>query len=338
MLARPSGGKSPLARPRLGFLGLGWIGLHRMQSILEEAAVEVIGMVEPSPDQAAQAALLAPDARRVGCLDELLALELDGLVIATPSAMHAEQSVRALERGVAVFCQKPLGRDAPETREVVEAARKADRLIGVDLSYRFTQAMACIHDLTTSGELGQVFAIDLQFHNAYGPDKPWFYDRGRSGGGCVIDLGVHLVDLALWLTGSPDPQVTSADLFAKGARLRPDSGDVEDYAIATVEMGACTARLACSWKLHAGQDAVIAIAVHGSAGGAEMHNVAGSFYDFTVERYRGSARETLVAPPDAWGGRAALDWARRLARGEGFDPRSEELIRTAKVLDQIYAR
>jgi predicted dehydrogenase len=54
-----------------------------------------------------------------------------------------------------------------------------------------------------SGELGRVFAVDLVFHNAYGPDKPWFYDPELAGGGCVMDLGVHLVDLALWSLDFP---------------------------------------------------------------------------------------------------------------------------------------
>jgi predicted dehydrogenase len=98
-------------------------------------------------------------------------------VIATPSALHAEQAIAALDRGLAVFCQKPLGRDASETRAVVEAARRADRLLGVDLSYRYTRAAAALRDEVRSGALGEVYAVDLVFHNAYGPDKPWFYDR-----------------------------------------------------------------------------------------------------------------------------------------------------------------
>src|SRR5205085_415527 len=128
----------------------------------------------------------------------LCELDLDGLVIATPSASHAVQARAALERGIAVFCQKPLARTAAETASVVEAARAANRLLGVDLSYRHTEAMRHIGALARSGELGDIYAIDLVFHNAYGPDKAWFRDVKLSGGGCVIDLGTHLVDLALW--------------------------------------------------------------------------------------------------------------------------------------------
>ncbi|MFP3541668.1 Gfo/Idh/MocA family oxidoreductase, partial [Pseudomonas sp. SIMBA_044] len=78
---------------------------------------------------------------------------------------------------------------------VLAAARTADRLLSVDLSYRHTHAMEQIKGLIQSGELGEVRAVDLTFHNAYGPDKKWFYKRSESGGGCVIDLGVHMIDL-----------------------------------------------------------------------------------------------------------------------------------------------
>jgi hypothetical protein len=65
--------------------------------------------------------------------------------------------------------------------------------------------------------------------------------------------------------------------------------------------------------------------------------VNGSFYDFTVERFRGTARETLASPPDAWSGRAAVAWAERLARGARFDPDAAGLVRVAEVLDAVYA-
>ena len=328
-----------MTRPRLGFLGVGWIGRHRMAAITEADVAEVVAVADASPEMLAEAAQLAPTAQRVSTLDELLDIGVDGVVIATPSALHAEQSVRALRRGTAVFCQKPLGRTAAETRAVVEAARAADRLLGVDLSYRFTEAMRRIREVVRSGELGRVHAVDLVFHNAYGPDKPWFYDPALSGGGCVMDLGVHLVDLALWTLGFPEVENVSSRLFARGEPLggRPDR--VEDYAVATLDLRTGAAvRLACSWRLQAGCDAVISAAFYGTEGGAALHNVNGSFYDFTAERYRGTARERLAEPPDAWGGRAAVDWTRRLANGERFDGEAERLVEVAAVLDRIYGR
>ncbi len=72
-------------------------------------------------------------------------------------------------------------------------------------------------------------------------------------------------------------------------------------------------------------------------GGATWHNVDGSFYDFTTERYFGTALEVQSTPPDAWGGRAAISWVRRLAAGEGFDPGIERICDVAAILDAIYA-
>src|SRR5262249_2128900 len=109
--------------------------------------------------------------------------------------------------------QKPLGRTAAEVEAVVDAARTADQLLAVDLSYRFTEGMRLIRGLVGSGKLGRIYAADLVFHNAYGPDKGWFYDAALSGGGCVMDLGVHLVDRALWMLDFPAVGEVSARLF-----------------------------------------------------------------------------------------------------------------------------
>ena len=324
-------------KPRLGFLGVGWIGRHRMEAMIATGAVEAAAVADPSGDMAADALKLAPAAERVGDLDALLALDLDGVVIATPSALHAEQSIRALERGVAVFCQKPLGRSEAEVRTVIDAARRADRLLAVDLSYRFTEGVQRIREEIRSGGLGRVHAVDLVFHNAWGPDKPWFYEPALSGGGCVMDLGVHLVDLALWLLPEAKVADVSSVLQSGGGPLPPDAA--EDYAVATLTLDTgAVVRLACSWRLPAGQDTVISAAFYGEGKGAEFRNVGGSFYDFTAERFDGTARRTLAEPPDAWGGRAAADWARRLAAGMRYDPEVESALAVAGVLDRIYGR
>ncbi|NEX93194.1 Gfo/Idh/MocA family oxidoreductase, partial [Caulobacter sp. 17J65-9] len=297
---------------RVGFLGVGWIGRHRMRAMLDSGVVEAAAVADASPEAAEQAA------RQAGCevvdgLDALLSLDLDGIVVATPSALHAEQAVEALAAGCAVFCQKPLGRTADEVRAVVGAARKADRLLEVDLSYRFTEAARRMRELVREGALGRVYAADLTFHNAYGPDKPWFYDPVLSGGGCVMDLGVHLVDLALWTLDFPAVETVRGRLYAAGEPLggRPV---VEDYATADLALaGGVSVRLACSWNLPAGRDAAISASLYGTGGGAELTNVGGSFYDFEAWRCDGPRREPLCAPPDAWGGRAAVAWAERLA-------------------------
>lgn len=322
---------------KLGFVGIGWIGLQRMKKILEGSGAEASLLYEPSPEMLAKARVAAPNARAASSFEEILDADIDGIVIATPSALHREQSIRALECGKAVFCQKPLGRTAEEVRNVVDAARSANRLLAVDLSYRYTEGMRKIRNLLLEREIGDIYGVDLVFHNAYGPDKAWFYKPELSGGGCVMDLGVHLVDLALWCLGFPAVEGTTSRLYAGAKPLtRPDQ--VEDYALARIDLAGGTAvQLACSWRLSVGYDCLFSVSFYGSKGGLSLRNLGGSFYDFVAERYRGTAREVL-SEPDEWGGKAGVAWAKALASGMGFDPEVESLVNVAEVLDSIYGR
>jgi predicted dehydrogenase len=282
---------------------------------------------------------LAPGAQLVSSFEALLEQDLDGAVIATPSAMHAGQALVCLERGMAVFCQKPLARTLHETRAIVEAARRVDRLLGCDFSYRYTEAMRRVRNRVVEGELGRVYAVDLVFHNAYGPDKPWFRDPVLSGGGCAIDLGTHLVDLALWVLGQPEVLNVTSRLYAQGQLLQPGANLVEDYAVAQIDLASgAVVRLVCSWNLPAGCDAVIEAHFHGDRAGAALRNVNGSFYDFTGELNVGTRRTLLASPPDAWGGRAVVDWAHRLAAGAGYSNSIEAALQVASILDRIYGR
>jgi predicted dehydrogenase len=323
-------------RPRLGFLGVGWIGRNRLEAIVQSEVAEVAAIADPARKLVEEAKALAPEALALETLEELLEEELEGIVIATPSALHAEQTTRALAAGAAVFCQKPLGRDAEETRGAVEAARRADRLLAVDLSYRFLAGAQRIRELVREGALGEVYAANLVFHNAYGPDKAWFYDPRLSGGGCLIDLGVHLLDLALWTLDFPEVTQLSGRLFAGGRPLQAREV-VEDYACSQLELGTgATLALACSWRLSAGCDAVIEASFYGTKGGASLRNVNGSFYDFIAESYQGTRREVLHDQPEPWGGKAAVSWARRLAVDPSFDPEVERLIGVSQAMDAIY--
>jgi predicted dehydrogenase len=322
---------------RLGFLGTGWIGRKRMEAILGTGAATVAAIFDPSVEMAAEAKKLAPSALQPDSFEEMLGLDLDGVVIATPSALHSEQCIQALDAGVSVFCQKPLGRNSAEVARVLDAAKRADRLLGVDLSYRHTRAMQAIRERIRSGELGDVFAADLTFHNAYGPQSGWFWDPELSGGGCLIDLGVHLVDLALWTFDFPHVLDASATLLRDGRPSRVD--EVEDYASAELRLAnGVVVRIACSWNLSAGKDALIDATFYGTCGGAQMHNENGSFFNFSAHLMHGRETEALAWPPDEWGGRAAAEWVLKLAAGERFAGTTTGLLETTKVLDRLYGR
>ena len=336
---------TPMTPPRLGFVGLGWIGAMRLQALAEAGTAEVAALCEAVPARLAEMGDAHPEAARFESYEGLLAqaaeLKLDGVVIATPNALHAPQTVAALERGLAVFCQKPLALDAGEARRMVAAARAADRLLGVDYSYRFTDGARELKRRLQAGELGRVFSLELVFHNTYGPDKAWAHDPRLAGGGALMDLGVHLIDLAFWLLDDPPVTQVRGKVFRQGERLSGGAqGGVDDFASAWIDLGegGTVASLAVSWNAHAGRDCVIRAAVFGTAGGAEFRNVGGSFYDFELERFAGRSGEVVVRESRDWLGRATLDWAQRLAACNRFDPEIERSVRVSEVVDGIYGR
>jgi predicted dehydrogenase len=327
------------AIPRLGFVGVGWIGRHRMEAVHRAGAAEVTAIADIDGAGARRAGEAVGCADVCGDLEELFERELDGVVIATPTALHAAQARAALERGLPVFCQKPLAGTAPECRELVELARSADRRLAADMSYRYVEAVQAALRGLQAGAIGEPYAAELTFHNAYGPDKPWARDLALAGGGALIDLGPHLIDLARLFLGQLSVASVHADLFAYGQRLEPASTQLEDLALAqlTLEDGRVV-RIACSWWLAAGTDAVIEASFIAPGRALTIRNVGGSFYDFEAYLRNGRCSEQLAGPPDDWGGRALIDWARRLRADPTFDSDAEHLVEVAEVIDAIYGR
>jgi predicted dehydrogenase len=324
--------------PKLAFAGVGWIGRNRMQAAAESGLADIVLISDPSRDCLNEAKKIA-DCKTVTTFQETVCdPEVEGIVIATPSALHMQQSVEAFEAGKAVFCQKPLGRNSDEVEVVIQAAKNANKLLGADFSYRYTSAFKKVHSVIQSGELGKIFAVDLKFHNAYGPDKPWFYDLKVSGGGCVLDLGIHLIDLMLFAFDFPQVEKVKSSLYAKGFSAK-GKDVVEDYANVSMELeNDVNAQLSCSWNLQAGCEAVIEASFYGTKGGVSLKNINGSFYDFHALRYWGTKTEIMVQPPDNWGGRALVDWIERLSASSDFSPEANHFISSAKVLDRIYGR
>ena len=327
-------------KSNLAFIGTGWIGLNRMKSLLKEDLCNPVAILEPDPENAEKDLELDPGARIMGTVEELLKIRPDGIVIATPSALHASQCMSALTNGIPVFCQKPLARNADECYQVISAAYKSNKLLGVDLSYRYTDGMQKIYQLPRE-ELGEIFAIDLVFNNAYGPDKAWFYNPQLSGGGCIIDLGVHMIDLALWILNFPKIKHVTSTLISNGQIiLNNDTEDiVEDYASVQMETETGTLiRLVCSWNLSAGRDAEISASLYGTKGSALFYNLDGSFYNFEAAVCHGTGRRIISNPPDEWGGKAIIHWTRILQHGNHFRNFSLQYYNTAEVLDRIYNR
>lgn len=324
--------------PRLGFLGLGWIGHARLRSLVERGEAVIAAVADPSPAARDAARGLADEARALSDLDEMLEMELDGVVVATPPALHEEQVAAALARRLPVFCQKPLATDLGGTRRVLEAARSADRLLAVDMSYRRARAVMTAEEVIRSGAVGAVFAVEAAFHNPYRPAQAWSNRLEVAGGGCLLDLGTHLIDLALAGLGLGEVASLTAALFESGAPVahlvRP-----EDYAMITFRLdGGGVASVVTSWEQEVEQ-AVIRLVYRGSRGAVQVRNVGGSFYDFETVLSQDGRDELISRPPDNWGGRLLIEWARRLAHGDNrYDAGIESLERVAHVVDRAYGR
>ncbi len=329
----------PDTRPRLGFLGLGWIGRHRMQAVQRAGAAHIAAIADIDPEVAHAAASTVGCADVCSDLEELLSRDLDGVVIATPTALHAGQVSAVLGHAIPAFCQKPLGRTASECRELVELARSVDVRLGVDMSYRHLAAVRAALTALRAGSIGEPHAAELVFHNAYGPDREWARDAELAGGGALVDLGCHLVDLARLFLGTVAADRVHADLFASGARLGPDPSQVEDLALAQVTLtDGRVLRIACSWWLPAGTDALIEASFIGHGRALTIRNVGGSFYDFEALLVEGRRYRRICEPPDEWGGRALIEWASWLSYDRSFDAEVEQQVDVARVIDQIYGR
>lgn len=328
------------SKPRLGFAGLGWIGGQRMQVLAASRTADVAALCEPDDRRLgdACAALEHPPAV-FGRFEELLEQPLDGIVIATPNALHEPQAAAALERGIAVFIQKPLALSRAGTERLVELARARNLPLGVDWSYRWLAGMPELKRRLDAGEIGAITAAELCFHNAYGPDAAWYYKVELSGGGCLLDLGCHLLDLCHWLLGARDPVDVRARCFHDGGWLRPPVSVPEDFVLADIDYASGQhVHLSCSWRASVGRGAIIGCRIFGTEGGAELRNVNGSFYDFEIAQNRGAESELLGSPPDPWPGRALLEWAGRLRDGAGSGDDLDSLATTAGVIDEIYGR
>jgi predicted dehydrogenase len=327
---------SPL---RVAFVGLGWIGRKRLDALTADAGagIEVAALVDSDADRLRAASAVHPKALVAPAVDALLDEDLDAVVIATPNGLHANQAIACLERGLAVFCQKPLATTLSDVKRVLAAARAADRLLGIDFCYRHITGMHELRRRLMSGAIGDVIAISLVFHNAYGPDKSWCKNPALAGGGCLLDLGVHLLDLALWVQGMPPTERVRSRLFAHGQPMQGRTSELEDLAYAEfIQANGAMVRLCCSWYAHIGQPAQIQMEITGTRGGASWCNVDGSFYDFDVHLFHGTEREQLGASRDDWGTRALRAWLRQLQVSNRFDDEAKNIVRSAALIEEVY--
>jgi predicted dehydrogenase len=229
---------------RVGVIGCGFQGRVHLDAFRQMPGAEVVAVCDLDE---ARCAALADEygipARHAGYEELLDPHELDLVTVCTMPNTHREITVAALEHGAHVLCEKPFALDLADARAMVEAARAADRLLSVGFNMRFTDNALALRRLAAEGRLGTPL-----YARAWGRagEPPWWgrhYEKPVSGGGALASTAVHLVDLALWTAGFPQPLSVSASAGTffprKRGRTAPSEAaaaayDVEDIVSAHV--------------------------------------------------------------------------------------------------------
>jgi predicted dehydrogenase len=232
---------------RVGIVGVGGIG--RDQHLPAWAKVpfaEVTAAADLSDEALRRSCEFLPQSRRFTDWRELVRLdELDVVDVCTPNRTHAPIALAALKAGKHVLCEKPLATTTREVRDLAEAARHAGRLVMAAQNLRFDSGCQQCKALIDGGMLGQIYYARAQWlRRRLLPPRATFTERRLSGGGAALDIGVHVLDLAYWFMGAPEPVSVSAVADARLAKREDlssawgewDRGriDVEDFAVGFV--------------------------------------------------------------------------------------------------------
>jgi len=212
--------------------------------------------------------------------------DIDVVSVATPNFLHAPVTIGALEAGKHVLCEKPLSVNAEDASRMVEAATAAGRVLEVAFNFRRRGDISTLRRILDTGELGRIYHAKASWLRRSGIPGAgsWFTNRQMAGGGPLIDLGVHVLDLALYLMDEPRVRsVTAATYHELGARYlgratsdreRFGAGggyDVEDLASAFLRLdGGATLRLEAAWAHFGKANEDIEIELLGTRGGAQI--------------------------------------------------------------------
>lgn len=205
--------------------------------------------------------------------------KFDIVSVCTPNNFHADPTILALKSGAHVLCEKPIAASSKEANAMVAAAKRYKRRLMVGLNNRFTPQSQKLKEFIMAGELGKIYYVRVQALRRRGvPGWGAFIRKDMSGGGPMYDIGVHLLDLALWLMGHPKPiSVTGNTYCAHGRRSGifmpwgawdPKQYTVEDMGTGFVRFAnGCTLALEASWSAHIPED-VWNVTLVGEEGGA----------------------------------------------------------------------
>lgn len=245
---------------RVGIIGLGNIGHYHADRLFELGANLVGGL-----DIQADARRRFAEKYDVKTYEEKgqLFSEVDAVIITTPNRFHEEYAVAALDAGLCVLLEKPLAHSLSSAKNIVEAAERADGFCMVGFNNRFGSPVEVIKHHQSEGRFGELTHVEANYMRRRGiPGRgSWFTSKNIAGGGSVIDIGVHAIDLSLYFLDFPEVEEVSAvtrsqfgnrDDYAFvemwGEDVGPEGFDVDDSATAFIRCaGGKTVSLEVAW-------------------------------------------------------------------------------------------
>jgi len=326
-------------------VGLG-MGRHHVACFKRHPLSEVAAVADPDESRRREIGEKYGVARRYETAEEMLDREaLDIVVVVTPNSLHKPITVAALAAGCHVLCEKPMALNVAEAREMVAAARKAQRRLMINFSYRFTAAALALKREVDRGTLGEVYFARTTWLRRSGIPRSggWFGQKAFSGGGPLMDLGSHRLDLALWFMGHPKPLWVMGGAYDYLARDRAEREgkpyDVEDFAVALIrfENGAML-EIESAWAAHIKERELMETRVLGTKAGLVHRNV-NETYDFEAEVFleRDGVQYDMqprLAPEEAFD--TAKHFVDCIVENRPHTASGEEGLVVTRLLDAIY--
>ncbi len=243
---------------RAGVVGLGWPGETHLKYYNEQPGVSVVAIADPNAERLSKIKSTYNVPHAYSNWQELVERDdLDIVSVATPNYLHMPIAVAALQSGKHVLTEKPIAANAADALAMVEAAEANQRVLEVAFNHRHRGDVQTLKRIIDDGTLGSIYYAKSYWMRRRGVPAwgGWFAQHELAGGGPMIDLGVHMLDMALYLMGEPEVLSVTASVYSELApRGRGASGplkgsfDVEDLGSAFIRLsGGATLILEASW-------------------------------------------------------------------------------------------
>lgn len=269
--------------------------------------------------------------------------EIDAVSVCTWNSAHAPCTILALQYGKHVLCEKPMAMNAAEARAMIDASKKYGKKLMIGFVRRFGNDAAITKDFIDAGNLGDVYYAKTTYLRRNGCPGGWFGDKSRSGGGPLIDLGVHRLDLALWLMGYPEPAWVMGSTYAKigpdRAKQRGLEYTVEDLACAMIKFkNGATLELGVSWASNIKEMELQTTRLVGTKCGLMQKNI-NEGYTYEVEFFKSEneipfdikLHEPTPAMPTSF-----TMFVDAVLEDKDFLVKPEEAVTVMRLLDAIY--